>query len=198
MTGVGEQIMQYADALPEGMPLHPKELPHLSNRAAVDQALSRLVKKGRLMRVCHGTYVCAVETDLGRRPPSVHKVIIPLSALWGETIVPCGSTAANALGLTSQSPAKSVYLTSGSNRRLTLGEFTVTLRHAPRWQLAAPHRPAGQAVRALSWVGPDRVEASLDIIGRKLSAEDLQELAGLRAIMPTWIAEPASALIADA
>lgn len=198
MTSVPQQIVQYAVALPEGMPLHPKELLHLGNRAAIDQALSRLVKKGRLMRVCHGVYVCPVETDLGRRPPAVNKVIASLSALWGETIVPCGSTAANALGLTSQSPAKSVYLTSGSNRRLTLGEFTVTLRHAPRWQLAAPHRPAGQAVRALSWVGPDRVEASLDIIGRKLSAEDLQELAGLRAIMPTWIAEPASALIADA
>ena len=42
------------------------------------------------------------------------------------------------------------------------------------------------------------MEASLDVIGRKLSSEDLQELAGLRAIMPTWIAEPTSALVADA
>ena len=121
MTSVHEQIMQYAVALPEGMPLHPKELLHLGNRAAIDQALSRLVKKGRLMRVCHGIYVCPVETDLGRRPPAVSEVIASLSALWGETIVPCGGTAATALGLTSQSPAKSVYLTSGSNRKLTLG-----------------------------------------------------------------------------
>jgi hypothetical protein len=197
MTSVPEQIMQYAVALPEGMPLHPKELLHLANRAAIDQALSRFVKKGRLMRVCHGIYLCSVKTDLGRRLPAVNKVIASLSALWGETIVPCGGTAANALGLTSRTPAKSVYLTSGPNRKLTLGELTVTLRHAPRWQLAAPHRPAGQAVRALSWVGPDQVEASLDVIGRKLSSEDLQELAGLRAIMPTWIAEPASALVVD-
>ena len=73
----------------------------------------------------------------------------------------------------------------------------MNLRHAPRWQLAAPHRPVGEAVRALSWLGPDEVEASLDVIGRKLSAEDLEELAALRAIMPTWIAAPASALVAD-
>ncbi len=197
MTSVPEQIMRYSVALPEGMPLHPKELLHLGSRAAIDQALSRLVKKGRLMRVCHGIYVCPVESDRARRPPAVCKVIASLSALWGETIVPYGGTAANALGLTNERPAKSVYLTSGPNRKLTLGDFTVTLRHAPRWQLAAPHRPAGQAIRALAWLGPDQVEASLDVIGRKLSSEDIQELAGLRAIMPTWIAEPASALVAD-
>ena len=92
---------------------------------------------------------------------------------------------------------RSVYLTSGPNRRLKLGELMVELRHAPRWQLAAPHRPAGAAVRALSWLGPDEVEASLDVIRRKLSAEDLQELAASRAVMPSWMAEPVSGLFAD-
>ena len=149
------------------------------------------------MRVCHGIYARPVETRFGPRPPGVEEVITSLSALWGETIVSCGGTAANALGLTAQMPVRSVYLTSGPNRRLMLGELDVELRHAPRWQLAAPNRPAGEAVRALSWLGPDEVEAGLNVIGRKLSSEDLQELAGLRAIMPNWIAEPASALFAD-
>ena len=92
---------------------------------------------------------------------------------------------------------RSVYLTSGPNRQLTLGELTVELRHAPRWQLAAPHRPAGEAVRALSWLGPDEVGANLDVVGRKLSAEDFQELAALRAVMPAWLAEPVSAMVAN-
>ena len=191
------QIMAYAAALPEGALMHPKMLLHLGARAAIDQALSRLAKNGSLMRVCHGIYVCPVETRFGPRPPATEKVLASLSALWGETIVPCGGTAANALGLTTQMPVQSVYLTSGPNRKLTLGEVTVNLRHAPRWQLAAPHRPAGEAVRALSWLGPDEVEVGLDVIGRKLSSEDLGELAALRAILPTWIAEPASALVAE-
>ena len=194
---VPERIMAYAADLPEGALLHPKALLHLGRRAAIDQALSRLVKKGALLRVCQGIYVCPVETSFGFRPPAIRDVVASLSALWGETIVPCGGTAANALGLTNQVPIKSVYLTSGPGRKLTLGELTVTLRHAPRWQLAAPHRPAGEAVRALSWLGPDEVEVSLDLIGRKLSSDDIQELAGLRAIMPTWIAELASALVAE-
>ena len=197
MPSSPEQIISYATALPEGSLIHPKALLHLGTRTAIDQALSRLAKRGTLLRVCHGIYVRPVETRFGLRPPAVEKVIASLSALWGETIVPCGDTAANSLGLTTQKPVKSVYLTSGPNRKLRLGELIVALRHAPRWQLAAPNRPAGEAVRALSWLGPDEVEASLEVIGRKLSFEDLRELAELRAIMPNWIAEPASALIAN-
>ena len=197
MPSATEQIMTYAAALPEGSLLHPKALLHMGTRAAIDQALSRLAKKKRLLRICHGVYVNPVETKFGRRPPTVEKVIESLSALWGETIVPSGGAAANALGLTNQIPVRSVYLTSGPSRKLTLGELNVELRHATRWQLAAPHRPAGDAVRALSWLGPKDVEAGLGVIGRKLSSEDLNELAALRPIMPNWIAEPASALVAD-
>ena len=197
MASTPEQIMNYAASLPEGALLHPKGLLHLGSRTAIDQALSRLAKQGRLMRVCHGIYVLPVETRFGERAPALDKVLASLSALWGETIVPCGGTAANALGLTTQVPVRSVYLTSGPNRKLALGELTVELRHAPRWQLAAPDRPAGEALRALSWLGPEEVEAGLETIGRKLSSKDFMELVALRAIMPNWIAEPASALVAD-
>ena len=197
MPSTSQQIMTYAASLPEGAMLHPKGLLHFGSRAAIDQALYRLAKQGKLMRVCHGIYVRPIETRFGTRPPAVEKVIASLAALWGETIVPCGGTAANALGLTTQVPIRSVYLTSGPSRTLTLGESDVELRHAPRWQLAAPHRPAGEAVRALSWLGPDEVEDGLEAITRKLSSRDLEELVALRAIMPNWIAEPASALVAD-
>ena len=197
MPSLRSQIMSHAVESPEGTLLCPSALLHLGSRAAVDQALSRLARKGEIMRVCQGVYVRPIRTRFGPRPPTAEKVIASLSTLWGETIVPCGGAAANALGLTTQVPVRSVYLTSGPNRKLTLGELTVELRHAPRWQLAAPHRPAGEAVRALSWLGPDEVEDGLDVIGRKLSAEDLQELAASRAVMPAWIAEPVSAMVAN-
>ena len=197
MPSLPSQIMSHAAGSPEGTPLCPSALLHLGNRAAVDQALPRLARKGELMRICQGVYVLPIQTRFGPRPPAVEKVIASLSRIWGETILPCGGAAANSLGLTTQVPVRSVYLTSGPNRKLTLGELTVELRHAPRWQLAAPYRPAGEAVRALSWLGPDEVETQLDMIGRKLSAEDFEELAASRAVMPAWIAEPLSALVAN-
>ena len=197
MPSLPHQIMSHAVESPEGTLLCPSALLHLGNRAAIDQALSRLARNGRLLRVCQGIYVRPIETRFGLRPPAVEKVIASLSDLWGETIVPCGGAAANALGLTTQVPVRSVYLTSGPNRRLTLGELIVELRHAPRWQLAVPHRPAGEAVRAISWLGPHEVEANLHAIKSKLSAEDFQELAASRAVMPAWIAEPVSAMVAN-
>ncbi len=197
MPSLPSQIMSHADESPEGTLLCPSALLHLGSRAAVDQALSRLARKGELVRVYQGVYVRPIQTRFGVRPPAVDKVLSSLSALWGETIVPCGGMAANTLGLTTQVPVRSVYLTSGANRKLRLGGITVELRHAPRWQLTAPHRPAGEAVRALAWLGPEAVEDNLRALECRLSAEDIRELAASRAVMPAWMAEPVSAMVSD-
>ena len=197
MPGLPSRIMNHAHESPEGTLLCPNALLHLGSRAAVDQALSRLARKGDLMRVCQGVYVRPIQTRFGPRTPILDKVLASLSALWGETIVPCGGTAANALGLTTQVPVRSVYLTSGPNRKLKLGGLVVELRHAPRWQLMAPHRPAGDAVRALAWLGPEEVEENLETLEHKLSPEDIVELAATRAVLPAWLAGPVSAMVAD-
>lgn len=197
MTSLPSKILSQADESSEGTLLCPSAMLHMGSRAAVDQALSRLTRKGELMRVCQGIYIRPIQTQFGVRPPAVEKVLESLSALWGETIVPCGGMAANALGLTTQVPVRSVYLTSGPDRKLKVGGLTVELRHAPRWQLTAPHRLAGDAVRALAWLGPKEVEEGLEAIGQKFSPEDVREIAASRALMPAWMAEPVSAMVAN-
>ncbi len=172
----------------------PKPLTALGSRAAIDQALSRLARKGELMWVCQGVYVRPIQTRFGPRPPAVKKVIVSLSTLWGETIVPCGGEAANALALTTQAPVRSVYLTFGLNRWLTLGELTVDLRHAP---VGSWRRHTGWPARQSCPVLAGSRETNLDMIGRKLSTEDLQELAESRAVMSSWIAESMSAMVGN-
>ena len=138
MSSLPERIIEHAEALPEATPICPGALLHLGKRTAVDQALSRLARSGRLMRIYQGVYMLPIETRFGRCAPSVGKALAALAALWGETIVPSGGSAANCLRLTTQNPIRSVYLTSGPNRWLHFGSHPVELRHAPRWQLAAP------------------------------------------------------------
>lgn len=195
MWGLPKHIMEHAEACPEATPLCPGALLHLGNRAAVDQALSRLARSGKLLRVCQGVYMRPIETCFGIRA-SLGKAITALSALWGETIVPCGGSAANRLGLTTQNPVPMVYLTSGPGRWLHFGRHAVELRHAPRWQLAAPHRKAGDVIRALAWLGPTEVEDGLETVLSELSPGELDELAAARAVMPNWMAEPLSVRIA--
>ena len=198
MPSLPQRIMEYAKGLPEATPLCPGALLHLGKRAAVDQALSRFARSGKLTRIYKGVYMCPVETRFGLRGPRVDKALAGLAKLWGETIVPCGGSAANCLGLTTQNPVRLVYLTSGPSRRLHFGAHTVKLRHAPRWQLAAPHRRAGNVIRALAWLGPEEVDISLDRVLPTLSAEELKELSTARALMPNWMAKPVSERIPHA
>ncbi len=198
MHSLPHRILEYAETSAEATPICPAGLLHWGSRAAVDQALSRFARGGQLMRICQGVYMRPVETPFGLRAPSLDKVIAELADLWGETIVPGGASAANVLGLTTQVPVQSVYLTSGPSRRLQLGAHTVQLRHAPRWQLAAPDSAAGIVIRALAWLGPEEVADGLKRIVPRLSCEEFDKLAKARPIMPGWMAEPVSALIAHA
>jgi hypothetical protein len=188
MTRLTEQILEYAKGLPEGAAIAAKSLLHLGNRAAVDQALSRLAERGQLMRVGRGVYLPPVTSRFGARAPSVERAVEALAAQRGAIIVPSGAAAANSLGLTTQVPVRSVYLTSGRTRTISLGKQTVELRHAPRWQLAMAHRPAGQAVRALAWLGPEQAESALHTLKRKLPPTAFSELVAATPQLPTWLA----------
>lgn len=183
-----EQILAHAETLPEGTPLAAKSLLHLGSRAGVDQALSRLAERGHLIRAGRGVYLRPVKSRFGARAPSVEKAVEALAVQRGEVIVPNGAAAANALGLTAQVPVRSVYLTSGRSRTMTLGKQLVELRHAPRWQLALADRPAGQAVRALAWLGPEKAESALKALKRKLPPTAFGELVAAAPQFPTWLA----------
>ena len=194
MQKLSESILHHARNRPEGVPLSAKGLLHLGSRAAVDQALSRLARRGELLRAGRGLYVLPVKSRFGSRAPSVRKTVEALATQRGERIASSGAMAANALGLTTQVPVRPVFLTSGRSRKLRLGRQEVELRHAPPWQLVLNSRKAGDAVRALAWLGPERTGEALDVIGGSLSLEERRELADVSAQMPGWLAGPVSRL----
>ncbi len=185
-------------ALPEGVPISAKRFLHLGHRAAVDQALSRLARRGQLLRAGRGLYLRQVETRFGVRTPSVDVALKALEAETGEIITPHGAAAANTLGLTTQVPVRSVYLTSGRSRRLAFGAQIVELQHAPRWQLALAGRPSGDVIRALAWLGRQGGVKLAPRLVRTLSPETVQELSNARGRLPTWMAEEVSELVSRA
>ena len=188
------RIAEYFNRLPEGTPVVAKELLHLGARAAVDQALSRLVRRGALIRAGRGIYVRPVVSRFGIRPPMASKVVEAVAAQRGECVAPHGAAAANELGLTTQVPVREVYLTSGRSRRFKLGAQVIELRHVPAWQLVLPGRPAGAAIRALAWLGPTHAGEALRTIQRKLPASELEAVLGARGRLPAWMAQEVSSL----
>jgi hypothetical protein len=188
MQRLTDQIMAHVEGLPAGTGVSAKALLHLGNRAAVDQALSRLVRRNRLVRAGRGLFLLPVHGRFGTRAPSIEEAIRAMAAKGGEVIVPSGAVAANRLGLTTQVPVRFIYLTSGRSRIFHLGDQAVELRHAPRWQLLLGDRPAGEAIRALAWLGPEAAESRMAAVKARLAPGDFSELVAVAPQLPSWLA----------
>jgi hypothetical protein len=192
MSQLAQSILSQAQSLPEGGLLSPKEFLHLGSRAAIDQTLSRLAREGTLLRVGRGAYSLPVLGRFGVRPPSTEAVVEAIESVSGETVVASGAAEANALGLTTQVPTREVFLTSGPSRRLKLGNREVELKHGNRCQMLLGKRPAGKAIRALIWLGPEQGPMILDVLKSKLSIQEWEAMRQARAGLPSWIAKAIS------
>jgi hypothetical protein len=192
MTPLSRQILTHVTPLGEGEPITAKGLLHLGNRAAVDQALTRLARRGQLMRIGRGLYVRPVATRFGARAPAAEKVVQALGRAFGEVVVQNGAAIANGLGWTTQVPVRPVYLTSGPSRRLSLGKQKVELRHALPWQLAEPGTRVGDVLRALGWMGRARAASAVAQLAQTLGPSEMTQLAALRTVAPGWLAQTVS------
>ena len=189
MSILVEHTLKAASGLEEGEVLLPKELLHLASRAAIDQALSRLTREGKLMRIARGAYVAPIAGQFGSRPPSAEKAIHSLARKCGETVAAHGAAAANALGLTTQVPVREVFVTSGRSRRLQFGARVVELKHAPAWQLKLGDSLAGSAVRAIAWLGEAHAREGVAKLKQRLPPAEWQVLVASRAALPVWMAK---------
>ncbi len=192
MSTITESILSTAQSMPEGSMLSPKEFLHLGSRAAVDQAVTRLNKEGKLIRIDRGAYVIPIESRFGTRPPSTQAVIEAIETQQSEIVVTTGATSANVLGLTTQVPVREIFLTSGRSRKLKLGSRIIELKHSPRWQLALGKRPAGMAIRALSWLGPEQAHTALQILHTQLPTDEWNAMCQARSTLPSWMAKAVS------
>lgn len=192
MSQLAQSILSAAQILPEGGLLSPKEFLHLGTRAAVDQTLTRLTREETLLRVGRGLYAVPIQSRFGVRPPATQTIVQAMEAAQGEVIVANGATEANALGLTTQVPTREVFLTSGASRTLHLGNRTVEFQHAKRWLLALGKRPAGRAIRALSWLGPEQGAAALKVLHAQLPPEEWMAMRSARQMLPSWLARAVS------
>lgn len=187
MASVTSQILVHAESLPEGGIISARDLLHLGSRAAIDQGLSRLTRKGKLFRIATGLYVRSVRTRFGIIPPNFDLVIRNLVKVTGETVAPTGGVSANRLRLTTQNPMKTILLTSGRNRKLRFNKFVVELRNAPAWQLLGPDSVPGHVVRAINFMGKHQADWVIEKLAEKISLEDRRILLSFRRMVPSWI-----------
>ncbi len=158
MTCLADRIMKRVRAHGRGRWVcTPRDFLDLASREAVDQALSRLVRAGRLRRAGRGLYDLPRTSALLGRPAPVDldAALAALARRDGIRVMPDGATAAHRLGLTNAVPARPGYVTDGATRTVEIDGATVHLRHAgPRVMRWTGH-PAAPVAQALRWLGPD-------------------------------------------
>lgn len=197
-ASVPDRIMKRTRAAGRGGVYTPSDFLDLAVRGAVDQALSRLVKAGKLRRLARGLYdFPKIHPKLGLLSPSPDDVAHALARETGSVVQIDGARAANALGLTTQVPAKSAYLTDGPSRRVVLGKRVVDLRHASPKHLVAPGSAVGTVVQALRHVGSARAADVAQVASRRLSPSDKKTLASSAILAPAWM-RPTLVSIANA
>ena len=198
VTSVPNRIMRRARAGGRGGVFTPSDFLDMAGRAAVDQALSRLAKSGRLRRLARGLYdFPKVHPKLGPLSPVPDDVAHALARETGSQVQIAGARAASALGLSTQIPAKSIYLTDGPSRRVVFGRRVVDLRHASPKHLIAPGSPAGTVVQALRHLGLVRATDLARVAALRLSASDKKTLATSAVQAPAWM-RPTLVSIANA
>jgi len=186
--GIGAAVWQFAERLPQGDPFAVAELLHLGPRTAIDKALSRLVRAGRLMRVTRGIYVRPeVNTFLGVVAPDVTKVAMASARSRGEILASTGPTALNRFGLSTQVPIVTTYLTTGRSRVLRIGALVIDFKHTSAKRIAFGDTAQGDALTALLYLGRDQVTAhTLKTITSKLTESQTRTLRTSRKV-PAWI-----------
>jgi hypothetical protein len=191
MSTIQDDILDRIRGQGRGKVFTPKDFLDLGSRDAADQSLSRLVKGGEIQRLGRGLYHYPRMNERLGIPlvPDLDEIAEALARQTGSRVVPSGAVAANRLGLSTQVPAKPVYLTDGRTREVRIGSTTFQLRHAAPKEFPVGCRTSAMVFQALRHLGQGAVDHQVVAqLQRALSAEQLQDLLRDARYTTDWIA----------
>jgi hypothetical protein len=189
MQPIDDKIVRSIRATRSASTFSEKHFEKFGSAEAVRQALSRLVKQGKLRRIRRGLYDLPRQHPiLGQTPPDPMEAIKGLmdgsSARWQVT----GGYAANLLGLSEQIPGRIVILTDGTPRKVSLGKLELEFRRAAPRNLLGAGTTAGMVIQAIRHLREKGLEAAkLETLGKQLDRKTIKELCGLTDKTPAWM-----------
>ena len=123
----------------------------------VTKLLAIFEHEGLISRIAKGVYVKARKTRFGVLYPSAFELVSEIAKRDKAVIIPTGATAANRLGFSTQVPMNTSFLTTGSGRKLSLGNRTVTLKHGAPRNFAFRGKLMQELVQALRSIGENNI-----------------------------------------
>lgn len=116
-------VRERIKSLEKGTIFFPTDFEDIASSEAIRQTLSRMVRRGDIIRVSRGIY-CIPRSNkalgLDCIPPSTEEIARRVAQRYRVKIIPTGDHALNQLGLSSQIPANAVYITNGARKKIKL------------------------------------------------------------------------------
>ncbi|MDD5170573.1 MAG: DUF6088 family protein [Syntrophales bacterium] len=189
MQSIDSSILSRIYGSGRGSVFTPGRFLDLGSRDAVDKVLSRLVQKGTIRRLARGLYDYPEHHPvMGILAPSPDAIARALAGRQGIRLQLSGAYAANRLGLSTQVPARIVYLTDGPSRTIRVGNQEIRLQRTTPRNMGPADRISGLVIQALRHLGQKHVDDAVILtLQRKLNNQERKCLIRDIAYAPAWV-----------
>lgn len=194
MQTMRDQIIARIERLGAGKAFSAKDFLDIASRGTIDMALASLARDGKIRRVRRGLYdMPRVNPALGGKlSPDIDEAARAIARKQKCKIVPEGTWAANLLGLSTQVPAKIIYLTDGPNNEVPIGRRSIHFKHARPKAIAGLEGKLGLVVQALRHLGKEGVgPREIEKLRAALSTAEKRKLVRDTRFGVDWIYEVA-------
>lgn len=164
----------------------------ISDKTSINTYLTRLDEEKSLQRIMRGVYYKPEYNDfLGEFvAPEPDAVAHALARNFGWTNVPCGDTALNLLGLSTQIPAAWVYVSDGTYKEYTYKQTTIKFKRTTNKEISKLSYKTALVVQALKSLGKDNVDdVVLTKLRNNLTDSEKQALLTEAKAATSWIYE---------
>jgi hypothetical protein len=189
-----DQIVARIERMEEGKAFSAKDFLDVASRTMIDVTLADLTLDGQIRRVRRGLYDKPRFNPAlgGKLSPDIDEAARAIARRQKWNIVPEGAWAANLLGLSTQVPAKIIYLTDGPNNEVPIGRRSIYFKHARPKALAGLEGKFALVVQALRHLGKGAVGSrEIAMLKSALSPAEKQKLVRDTRFGVDWIYEVA-------
>ena len=151
------------ESMPAGEVFIISDFSDLADDAAIRKVLSRLEDDGAIRRIMRGVYDCPEYSKFLDEyvEPKPDKVAHALARNYGWTIVPCGDTALNMLGLSTQVPAVWLYVSDGTYKEYTYGNTIIKFKRTTNKEISKISYKTALVIQALKALGKENITAEI-------------------------------------
>lgn len=169
----------------------PADFIDIAQRTAIKMVLSRLEEEKLIRRIMRGVYEYPEYSDFLQEfiAPDPNKVAQALARNFGWTIVPCGNTALNLLGLSTQVPAVWSYVSDGPYKTYQFETITLRFKHSANKDFTGISPKSALVIQALKMFGSKKVDDAIKPLKRTLTPEEKKTMLSETQYVTSWIYE---------